>query len=101
MNDKGKKRSTAAQIAETKYTFEVFVCVAIIMLKRQQFLACTEASDVFQIACNIRGTLCLQDVHAKAYNLFFKYCKKSVSEQYGKGNANNFLNALTKLFKWK
>lgn len=65
---------------KVKYTLDLFVCVSVIMLKRQEFLACKDTADVFQIACNVRGTLNLEEVHKKAYGLFMKYCRKYVNE---------------------
>nr|XP_018671423.1 TBC1 domain family member 15-like [Ciona intestinalis] len=101
LRGEGSSPPTNPTLVDTKYTFEVFVCVAVIMLKRQQFLACKDAAEVFHIACNIRGTLVLQKVHAKAFALFFKYCRKSVSQQFVKVERPNILDAMSKLFKTK
>lgn len=99
MKDKGKNRPITSDIGKPTYTFEVFVCVAIIMLKRQKFLASKDEADVFSVACNIRGTIQLRDVHAKACELFVRYCKKSISDKYCKSAETDFWGNVTKFVK--
>ena len=82
------KTVTCPTFEKVKYTLDLFICISVIMLKRQEFLACKDTADVFYVACNMRGTLNLEDVHRKAYGLFIKYCRKYVKEncsQQGKG----------------
>ena len=50
------------------------------MMKRQEFLACKDTAEVFNVACNIRGSLNLKEIHCKAYMLFMKYCRKYIQE---------------------
>ncbi|CAK8677918.1 unnamed protein product [Clavelina lepadiformis] len=83
-----------------KFTLDVFVCVSVIMLKRQEFLACKDAAEVFNIACNIRGTLNLQHVHEKANALFFRYCRKCIKDQYTNEN-DGVLQSLAKSLREK
>ena len=65
---------------DVKYTLDIFVCVSVIMLKRKEFYNCKDASEVFAVACNIRGTLNLKDVHHQAFGLFKKYCRNYTEE---------------------
>ena len=72
------------------YALDVFVCVSVIMLKRQEFLKCKDASEVFTVACNIRGSLNLKEVHSKALGLFTKYCKKFMKDNCALEKNNPF-----------
>ena len=85
--------------SEIRFTFDVFICVAVIMLKRQEFFACQDAAEVFSVACNIGGSINLEEVHHKAYKLFYRYWKKHVKDS--STLKNNVLNSFSKVFKWK
>ena len=75
-----------------QFTFDLFVCAAILQLQRPQLMRCADLSEVYTAtnACvcdcaaraHIRsmvGRLALPDVLGAAEQLFFDYCRKSVS----------------------
>lgn len=92
------KPNSTAKSSHVKFTFEVFVCVAVIMIKRQEFFACTDAAEVFSVASNVTGTINLQETHCKAYKLFYRYWKKHANDNSFK---NSVLNSFNKVLKWK
>ncbi|XP_070178626.1 TBC1 domain family member 15-like [Littorina saxatilis] len=78
-NSGGDARST--NLAHVKeYTFEVFVCAAILMESREELAKCTDPGMVFTFINNLKFDL--DDVLTKAEKLFFTYCKKTVSESF-------------------
>ncbi|KAL8584087.1 hypothetical protein ACOMHN_022427 [Nucella lapillus] len=78
-NMRGDSRST--NMAQTKdYTFEVFMCAAILMECREELAKCTDTGMVFSFINNL--TFVLDDTLSKAEKLFFTYCKKTVSESF-------------------
>ncbi|XP_025082337.1 TBC1 domain family member 15-like isoform X3 [Pomacea canaliculata] len=78
-NTGGDARSTN-MVTQKEYTFEVFMCVAILMECREELVKCTDNGMVFGFINNLK--LDLDDVLTKAEKLFFTYCKKTVSESF-------------------
>jgi len=90
------------RLANSKYTYDVFACVAVIMMKRQQFLACCESTDVFRVAATVHSNLDLRSLHLKSYNLYSQYLQLIVREHSAK-EKNKLFNRVSKAFKinWK
>ena len=76
------------------YTLDVFVCVSVIMLKRQEFLKCKDASEIFTVACSIRGSLNLKIVRNKALYLFKTYCKNYTEKHCAPAKSSFIVEAI-------
>jgi len=78
----GNEISTDA--AETKalnheYTFELFVCLAILRMYRDDLLKTGDVADIFTVINGLVGKMTLDDVLSMAETVFFDYCRKSVT----------------------
>ncbi|KAK7482160.1 hypothetical protein BaRGS_00026625 [Batillaria attramentaria] len=78
-NTGGDTRSTN-MAAMKEYTFEVFMCVAILMECRDDLANCSDSGMIFTYINNLKFDL--DNVLTKAEKLFFTYCKKTVSESF-------------------
>ncbi|XP_076439241.1 TBC1 domain family member 15-like [Babylonia areolata] len=78
-NTRGDVRSTNLAYAK-EYTFEVFMCAAILMECRDELAKCTDTGMIFSFINSL--TFDLDDTLSKAEKLFFTYCKKTVSESF-------------------
>jgi len=62
------------------FTFELFVCVAILKLFRDELLAAKDVADIFTFINNLVGRMDLNTVLSKAEQVFFDYCAVSVTD---------------------
>ena len=85
----------------SEYTYEIFTCVAIIMLKRQDLLACQDCTDVLTVAQCACRQLGLERVHRKTYNLYQKYLWLKARQYIEKESSNNVFDKMTKALKSK
>lgn len=76
----GVSRSAPGTIS-TEYTFELFVCVAILREYRNQLRECDDAASIFQLVNGLAQKLDLVHVLGKAEGLLLGYCRKSVSAE--------------------
>ncbi|KAJ8313564.1 hypothetical protein KUTeg_008125 [Tegillarca granosa] len=65
---------------ESDYTFELFMCLALLEECRDELLQCTDIAIVFNIINNLK--IDLDDILLKSAKLFYKYCKKSVEDSF-------------------
>lgn len=62
------------------YTFELFMCLALLMDCKPDLLTCVDSAMVF---CTINGLkINLEETLTKAAKLFYQYCKKTVEESF-------------------
>lgn len=78
--NQGGKNKLEVPISNSDFTFDVFMCATILIMKRALLFDCKDASDVFQLICGLNAKLNLDEILQMTESLFFKYCKKSVSE---------------------
>jgi len=62
----------------TKFTFDLFIAVAMLIHKREDIFRCNDEMDVYQVVYNSEIRLTLDSVLARAESLFASYCRKSV-----------------------
>lgn len=58
------------------FTFELFICAAILLENRNFLLQCRNDVQLIQFATSLQGTLELNSTLKKAEQLFFDYCKR-------------------------
>lgn len=58
------------------FTFELFICAAILLENRRFLLRCRDEVQLIQFASSLQGTLDLNTTLKKAEELFFDYCKQ-------------------------
>ncbi|XP_031565739.1 TBC1 domain family member 15-like [Actinia tenebrosa] len=63
---------------DKEYTFDLFICLAILRQYRGLFLNCTEVSFVYNTINSLSMKMDLNTILLKAEELFFQYCRKSV-----------------------
>lgn len=79
LREGGCKNEKAEQVEiHQEYTFDLFVCVAVLMEHREGLMACTDQNLVFQYISSFTMKLDVETVLQKSQELFFLYCKKSV-----------------------
>ncbi|XP_033725984.1 TBC1 domain family member 15-like isoform X2 [Pecten maximus] len=62
------------------YTFELFMCLALLMDCKTDLLNCVDSAMVF---CTINSLkIDLEETLTKAAKLFYRYCKKTVEESF-------------------
>lgn len=71
-------------LANADYTFELFICAAILLEKREMLLRCTDEVQLIQFTNSLQGTLDLNIVLQRAEQAFFGYCNKSVVDCFKK-----------------
>lgn len=81
MNFSKDQIENCASVVKNWYSLEIFVCVAVIALHKEEFLACTDAAEVSHVACHLMGMLNLFKVLEKSKEMLFRYCKKFVHEE--------------------
>jgi len=64
----------------TNYSFEVFVCLAVLKEYRNELLKCSEVSSVYNTIHSLSMKMDLNIILMRAEELFFKYCRKSVED---------------------
>lgn len=68
-----------AQVVEmANYSFEVFVCLAVLEEYRKSLLRCSEVSSVYNTIHSLSMKMDLNIILMRAEELFYKYCRKSV-----------------------
>ncbi|XP_013401563.1 TBC1 domain family member 15 [Lingula anatina] len=60
------------------YTFELFLCVAVLVENRKKIFKCTDGVEIFQFINSLTMKLNIDAMLSKAETLFLKYCRKSV-----------------------
>ncbi|XP_064644988.1 TBC1 domain family member 16-like [Lineus longissimus] len=76
----GGKTRPVAVTSRAEFTFELFMCVAILMDHRNRLFQCDDPSTVFQCISSLSKNMDLDLVLNQAERLFFKYCRKSVTD---------------------
>ncbi|KAL3884424.1 hypothetical protein ACJMK2_024563 [Sinanodonta woodiana] len=66
--------------SEAEYTFELFMCVALLKECRSSLMQCTDSADVFLCINGLK--IDLDNILEKSEQLFFLYCKKTVEESF-------------------
>lgn len=61
-----------------EYTFEVFLCVAILLLHKQQFMQSPEPGDLYTCVNNLSMKMDLNKILQMAEQLFYNYVRKKV-----------------------
>ncbi|XP_064595953.1 TBC1 domain family member 15-like [Liolophura sinensis] len=77
-NQDGVLRTVDNLTLHYDYTFESFMCVALLIQCREGLLKCTDSAMVFQCINGLQ--IDLDDVLGKAESLFFQYCKRTVGD---------------------
>ncbi|XP_024122678.1 GTPase-activating protein GYP1 isoform X3 [Oryzias melastigma] len=92
------------QTFNTDFTFELFVCAAILLDNRESLLQCRDDVQLIQFTSSLHGKLDLNSTLQKAERHFYNYCK-SCSWDYMNGrcraNTNtqeDFIDHLRSLF---
>uniref|UniRef100_UPI00398EE0E6 TBC1 domain family member 15 isoform X2 n=1 Tax=Pristiophorus japonicus TaxID=55135 RepID=UPI00398EE0E6 len=70
--------------ANIDYTFELFICAAILLEKRDLLLKCMDEVELIQFTKSLQGTLNLNNILKRAEQTFFHYCNKSVLDCFKK-----------------
>ncbi|KAM9852313.1 TBC1 domain family member 15 [Aulostomus maculatus] len=63
------------QAINTDFTFELFICAAILLEHRETLLRCQDDVQLIQFTCSLQGTLDLNSTLKKAEQHFYNYCK--------------------------
>ncbi|KAK3093405.1 hypothetical protein FSP39_015181, partial [Pinctada imbricata] len=77
---RGVQRSTAPTDTDTEYTFELFMCIALLQKARSDLMECTDTAMVFSIINQLE--INLDDILLKSAELFYFYCKKTVEDSF-------------------
>lgn len=72
----GKSRIEEAPV-NTEFTFELFLCVAILIEYRDKLFKCADATDIFQCINGLTQQIKLDYILGRAEALFYQYCRKS------------------------
>ncbi|XP_062503198.1 TBC1 domain family member 15-like isoform X3 [Corticium candelabrum] len=81
LKEEGQRNEKADQVEiHQEYTFDLFVCVAILKEHREDLMACADQNLVFQYISSFAMKLDVDTVLEKSQELFFLYCKKSVMD---------------------
>ncbi|XP_061675866.1 TBC1 domain family member 15 isoform X3 [Syngnathoides biaculeatus] len=64
------------QAVNTDFTFELFICAAILLDHRDTLLQCRDEVQLIQFTTSLQGTLDLNSTLKKAEHHFFNYCKR-------------------------
>lgn len=75
----GFTRSTPVD-ANSEYTLELFMCVALLQETRMSLFQCSDACMVFDCINNLE--INLDSILEKCEHLFFRYCKKTVEDSF-------------------
>jgi len=68
--------------ASAEYTFDLFICVAIMTLYRDEIFRCTDGSQIFQSMSKLSGELNLDQILCQAERLFYSFCRRSVLDSF-------------------
>ncbi|XP_034029460.1 TBC1 domain family member 15 [Thalassophryne amazonica] len=100
------KSDSELQGINTDFTFEFFICAAVLLENREALLQCQNDVQLIQFTSSLQGTLDLNSVLQKAEQLFYNYCKQCAWD-YMKGFSAhkrkevNFFYQLRSLFLLK
>jgi hypothetical protein len=83
----GLSATTEEGELDATFTFELFVCIAILRTNREALLRAADVADVFTLINGLVGKMHLDTVLKMAEQCFFDYCRKSVT----KGSAEDYL----------
>ncbi|XP_051966333.1 TBC1 domain family member 15-like [Xyrauchen texanus] len=95
---------TEAQAVNTDFTFELFMCAAILLENRDTVLSCRNEMELIQFTSSLQGKLDLNRTLQKAEEHFYNYCKRSAWDyliaryRLRKSKEDNFLYQLRNLF---
>ncbi|XP_026041582.1 GTPase-activating protein GYP7 isoform X1 [Astatotilapia calliptera] len=64
------------QAINTDFTFELFICAAILLEHRESLLQCPDDFQLLQYTNGLQGTLDLNSILKKAEHHFYNYCKR-------------------------
>ncbi|KAK3599780.1 hypothetical protein CHS0354_037266 [Potamilus streckersoni] len=78
-NADGMSRTLEVE-SEAEYTFELFMCVALLKECRSSLMQCTDLAEVFICINGLK--IDLDNILEKSEQLFFQYCKKTVEESF-------------------
>ncbi|XP_054639220.1 TBC1 domain family member 15 isoform X1 [Dunckerocampus dactyliophorus] len=70
------KCESQLQAVNTDFTFELFICAAILLDHRETLLQCRDEVQLIQFTSSLQGTLDLNSTLKKAERHFFNYCKR-------------------------
>ncbi|XP_029929256.1 uncharacterized protein LOC115374451 isoform X2 [Myripristis murdjan] len=88
----------------TDFTFELFICAAILLENRESLLRCRDDVQLLQFASSLQGTLDLNSTLKKAEQHFYNYCKRHAWDYMNgccrtrKSKEDHFLYQLRSLF---
>ncbi|XP_078070061.1 TBC1 domain family member 15 isoform X2 [Mustelus asterias] len=71
-------------VTNNDYTFELFICAAILLEKKDLLLKCSDEVELIQFTNSLQGALNLDRVLERAEQAFFNYCNKSVMDCFKK-----------------
>ncbi|XP_056901539.1 TBC1 domain family member 15 [Takifugu flavidus] len=60
----------------TDFTFELFICAAILLENRESLLQCRDDAQLIQFTSSLQGTLDLNSILEKAESHLYNYCKR-------------------------
>ncbi|XP_049903634.1 uncharacterized protein si:dkey-238d18.4 isoform X2 [Epinephelus moara] len=64
------------QAINTDFTFELFICAAILLENRESLLRCRDDVQLIQFTSSLQGTLDLNSTLKKAEHHLYNYCKR-------------------------
>ncbi|XP_068592639.1 TBC1 domain family member 15 isoform X2 [Cebidichthys violaceus] len=64
------------QAINTDFTFELFICAAILLENRESLLRCRDEVQLIQFTSSLQGTLELNSTLKKAEHHLYNYCKR-------------------------
>ncbi|CAJ1061635.1 TBC1 domain family member 15-like isoform X1 [Xyrichtys novacula] len=64
------------QAINTDFTFELFICAAILLENREALLQCQDDVQLIQFTSSLQGTLDLNSTLKKAEHHLYNYCKR-------------------------
>nr|XP_020444518.1 TBC1 domain family member 15-like [Monopterus albus] len=64
------------QTINTDFTFELFICTAILVENRESLLQCRDDAQLIQFTSSLQGTLDLNSTLKKAEHHFYNYCRR-------------------------
>lgn len=79
-NQGGVSRSSLPTDVECRYTFDLFMCVALLQECRPILMECTDTAAVYSVINGLK--INLDEILLKSADLFYRYCKKSVEDSF-------------------
>ncbi|XP_011405709.2 PREDICTED: TBC1 domain family member 15-like [Amphimedon queenslandica] len=77
----GEVRSADATV-NTEYSFDVFICVAILILNKQSVSVDNDAASIYGCLNNLSNKMNINAVLSKAESLFYSYCRQSIKKSF-------------------